>query len=302
MLDTKKKLLILGASSFLGYSFNKIANLYFEITTHSNKYSGKFDVNYDLSKKENLKEIIKLYKPDIIINFIALTDVNLCQTNRNLAYSLNVELVENILDIISGKDINFYHISSDSVYDNSNGFSYENDTNPKNYYAETKYKADLLVSKNNYTSFRVNFIDFNTDKKNSFTDAVIRIINKEVYYGIDNIFFNPLTANQLSIILVKFLKMNINPGIINIGSSKSCSKYDLLKIFFENFDKRYCKYLKKKPIEYFYSENNFITRSKNMTMNLQKMRENGIEDVCLFDDFPNIIAKVNSYIDKKFPY
>ena len=298
MFVTKKKLLILGASSYLGSSFNKIANLHFEIITHSNKSSGKFDINSDLLKKENLKEIIKFYKPDIIINFVALTDINLCESNQNLAYSINVELVENILSIIAGKCINFYHISSDSVYDKPEGFSNENDFNPKNYYAETKYKADLLVSKNNYTSFRVNFIDFNTIKKNFFTDAIIRIINKEIYYGIDNVFFNPLTANQLSIILVKFLKMTLNPGIINLGSSKSFSKYELLKLFFENFDKKYCKYLRKKPIEYFYSKNNFITRSKNMTMSIQKMREIGIEDVSLFDDFPNIIKKLNSYIKK----
>ena len=61
-------------------------------------YARSGDAEYlaDLSVTDEVFNLLDKTRPEIIINLVGLTDVDLCETQPNQAYLLNVRTVENI--------------------------------------------------------------------------------------------------------------------------------------------------------------------------------------------------------------
>ena len=53
----------------------------------------------DILDRINLKELIGLHEPDVLINLAALTNVDLCEKNPVLAREINCNGVANICDV-----------------------------------------------------------------------------------------------------------------------------------------------------------------------------------------------------------
>lgn len=93
------------------------------------------------------KKLIETVKPDIIIHAAAMTAVDNCETQRELAYNSNVIATKNIAQI-AGEKIKTIAISTDYVFDGSKTTPYyEADaTNPINYYGYTKLEAEKILA------------------------------------------------------------------------------------------------------------------------------------------------------------
>ena len=59
----------------------------------------KCDLKLDLTKKD-VSKVIKKYKPNIIFNCIALTDVDYCNKNILKAYKINVDTISNLTNAV----------------------------------------------------------------------------------------------------------------------------------------------------------------------------------------------------------
>jgi dTDP-4-dehydrorhamnose reductase len=100
----------------------------------------------DITQKEEVEDVIKSIKPDTIIHSAALTQVDDCEQNKSLCYSINVDGTRHLL--ASAEDINsrFCLISTDFVFSGEDGPYAENDaTGAVNYYGQTKELAEQLV-------------------------------------------------------------------------------------------------------------------------------------------------------------
>ena len=93
-----KKIIILGSSGFL--SQNLFLNLKdnFDITMVGRK---NFDIKINYKNKLDLIKIFNDKKYEAIINCVGLTDVDKCEKNKKLAYKVNVEYTNNIVEAIS---------------------------------------------------------------------------------------------------------------------------------------------------------------------------------------------------------
>jgi len=99
--ENKKKILILGATGRLGnYLLNNFNKEIYNLYVNEN--------SIDLSIFENLENLITKVKPDIIINTIALTNVNDCEKNIYKAFKSNTEVVKNLSDIIKNRKKIFF--------------------------------------------------------------------------------------------------------------------------------------------------------------------------------------------------
>ena len=74
------KILITGASGLLGVSISPyLSEQNYQVVKHGNStYS---DVNCDLTNYDSTQDILDKVYPDIIINLVALTDVDICEKN-----------------------------------------------------------------------------------------------------------------------------------------------------------------------------------------------------------------------------
>ena len=103
----------------------------------------------DICDRVNLKELINLNEPDIIINLAALTNVDFCEKNSDLAREINTNGVRNICDAFKGKIV---HLSTDYVFDGKKGpYVEEDEVSPLSVYGKTKLIIEDIL-KNLYKS------------------------------------------------------------------------------------------------------------------------------------------------------
>ena len=127
------KILLTGASGQLGKSIKILKPKNFELITCS-----KFDLN--ILDKNKLREKIKSYKPDWVINAAAFTNVDEAETNKELALKVNKDGPKFISEILGDFGGNLIHISTDFVFDGYSRVPYKpkDPTNPISVYGNSK--------------------------------------------------------------------------------------------------------------------------------------------------------------------
>lgn len=105
-------------------------------------------MDMDILDPGNVREVIKNYMPDAIIHTAAMTNVDTCEDQKQLAYQLNVAAVATLIQICEGLDIQLVHLSTDFIFDGEDGpYNEEAEPNPLSYYGETKLMAEELIRK-----------------------------------------------------------------------------------------------------------------------------------------------------------
>ena len=160
-MKSKKKILILGGSGFIGCNLRKFfsnknidtfnIDLISKIST-PDKYLDFAVTNKTLKKNLaifNLTNYINLISPNYIINLAANSHVDRSIDTPKKIIKNNLNIVKNILEALRNtkKKINFIHISTDEVF----GSIKKKSTNEKDYlnpsspYSSSKAAADLII-------------------------------------------------------------------------------------------------------------------------------------------------------------
>ncbi|MEN3051686.1 MAG: dTDP-4-dehydrorhamnose reductase [Candidatus Methanosuratincola petrocarbonis] len=96
-------------------------------------------VRLDLTDPISIKSSLEASAPDVVFHCAALTDVDRCETEKELAMRINAEGAEQFAKLASETGPLFVYVSTDYVFDGSQGMYAENDqTNPVNFYGFTK--------------------------------------------------------------------------------------------------------------------------------------------------------------------
>lgn len=126
-----KKLLILGASGFLGQNLCQQFKNHYETvgTFHNNPIAveGIEMMQLDLNDDKALRECISALHPAIIVNTAAASDPNQVEQTKEDSYLVNVTLNEKLATICAEKGIQFLTISTDLVFDGTNALYQESD-------------------------------------------------------------------------------------------------------------------------------------------------------------------------------
>tara|TARA_Y100001970_G_C14228465_1_gene857144 strand:+ start:917 stop:1813 length:897 start_codon:yes stop_codon:yes gene_type:complete len=179
---------------------------------------------------DQIKECIELERVSHIINTTALTDVNECEVNKDLARKINIGICEEISSMQSNYQFKLIHISTDQVYSGDGPHS-ENFAQPINYYGKTKLEGEKVLGKDNCIILRTNFIGKSLSLKPSYTDWLISQSKKKELMKISRSKFSPITIGYLTNIIEQIcFKYNIN-GVYNLGSKWSINKLSFTKEF-----------------------------------------------------------------------
>lgn len=143
----KKKLIITGASGFLGYHLLRVASVDWEVygITHSKGFDFKnaVAINCDIRNYIELGNFIDDVEPDAIMHAAAIADANFCEQNKELSYEVNVEAAKNLAGICCDFHIPFAFASTDLVFDGRQRMYKEEDAkNPLSVYGEHKAVAE----------------------------------------------------------------------------------------------------------------------------------------------------------------
>jgi len=230
-----KDILILGSSGLLGSSlcdFLKLESSY-NVMAHSRDKSNPYFA--DILNKDDLHRLIFKTNPDVIINLVAETNVDLCEKDPDLAYQKNVRVLEELKPFFIDKNQNCHliHISTDHIYD-MDGLNDLDQIQIRNIYALSKLAGELAIKSfaKNYTILRTNFFGKSKcSNRTSFTDWLAEASNNNIKIKIfDDVFFSPLAIQTLCSLILYAVEKKVL-GTINLGSLNGMSKAEFAHKF-----------------------------------------------------------------------
>ncbi len=143
------KLLVTGASGLLGSKLCELATrkdheVYAVYLRH--KPSHGTAIQCDASNANALRDVFAHTKPEAVVHAAALTDVDKCELEKELAWRINVKGTENIARLCKDHQAFLVYVSTDYVFDGEKGMYKETDRPaPINYYGTTKLKGEEAV-------------------------------------------------------------------------------------------------------------------------------------------------------------
>lgn len=146
------KILITGASGLVGHNVAKgIADLgELHVTVHKNPVDipNAAEHPLDLMDMDTVDAVIAEVQPDILVHCAALTDVEQCEMNWHVAYTMNVRSTMRFADYIKRREKRIVFISTDLVFGGERGNYREPDTaSPLSAYGWTKLIAESHVAR-----------------------------------------------------------------------------------------------------------------------------------------------------------
>lgn len=127
---------LFGASGLLGQELTKQLSAE-QLTSPSSK-------DADLRDRARIREVICSARPDWILLSAAYTDVDGCESNRDLAFAVNCEGAINVAEAARDAESRLMFVSTDYVFDGSKRSPYEisDPRNPAGVYGQSKARAE----------------------------------------------------------------------------------------------------------------------------------------------------------------
>lgn len=227
-------LLVTGASGFLGASVVSAAAAAGRAVTgtvHRNslEHYAVRTICADLTDASTVRELLGDLKPDCVINCVAFTSVDGCESDAGHARMLNVEVPRLLAAACSEAGARFAHISTDSVFDGTRGFYTEDDVPaPVNVYAQTKLAGEqaALAGLPRALVLRTNFIGISPGRRTGLADWLHgRFQAGERIAGFTDVVFSPLLADNVARTALEMLDLDLH-GLYHLAAHDSISKYD----------------------------------------------------------------------------
>ena len=149
-----KRILVTGSNGLLGQKVTEriLRQQDFELIATAkgpNRYpvtSGYTYAEMDILNPENVRTVLEQFRPDSIIHTAAMTNVDTCEDEKELAFALNVEAVRTLTRLCESLKIQLVHLSTDFIFDGADGpYTEEAQPNPLSYYGQTKVQAEQII-------------------------------------------------------------------------------------------------------------------------------------------------------------
>jgi dTDP-4-dehydrorhamnose reductase len=242
-----KRTLIIGGSGLLG----SVLIDYFPdafYTYNNTKIEKNNAYKLNILDTESIKFLLEKLYPKIIIVTAALTDVDKCEIDSELAYNINAKPFYIITDYIKKVNGRLIQISTDYVFSGQKGNYKEDDLRyPINIYGKTKMQAeDIIIGSGiDYTIIRTSGIfgiNMATGKTNFFLWVYNNLKENKDIYLVNDQYYSPTLNTMLSKAVREIYEKEIS-GILHYSSLDKISRFEFGNLVAEvsGFDKNLIK-------------------------------------------------------------
>ena len=183
----------------------------------------------DLRDREQVRSLMKRFRPSWIIHCAALTNVDWCEMNPTESYEMNGQVTRELARWAKQVGAGLLYISTDSVFDGQKGnYSEEDEPVPLNVYASSKLAGERAVQEEGVLSLivRTNIYGWNIQNKQSLAEWILATLESgQPIPGFSDAFFTPILVNHLSEILLEMIDRQLT-GLYHVAGSQACSKYE----------------------------------------------------------------------------
>jgi dTDP-4-dehydrorhamnose reductase len=209
------KIVIIGSGGRLGAALRRELVDKFEVVDFNHAQLDLADANQIQAKIANLDF-------DVLINAAAMTNVDLCQTERDRAFAINAEAPRVLAQICRSKKVKLIHFSTDYVFDGEKREPYleEDAARPMSAYGESKRAGEqnvLGVDRRNLI-VRVSWV-FGPDRP-SFVDGIIKRAREEEHVdAVADKFSTPTYTRDIARMFPQFLMSDAVAGGADPGTA-----------------------------------------------------------------------------------
>jgi len=258
---------------------------------HNSKPEGGIPTQMDLSCADKIKEIVSKLNPEAIIHLAAITDVDLCEKEKELALKINEHATETLSKLAAKHHAFFVYVSTDYVFDGVEGMRKESDkTNPLGFYGKSKLEGELAVMNlaSSWCIARTSTPFGLHPTKKSFPVWITENLldHKQINVIVDQ-FTSPTYTPNLSKMLIEIAKRQI-VGVIHLAGATRISRYEMAELLAEKLymDKKLLK-----PVSI--NEMNWIAkRPKDSSLDVSKA-------VSILKEKPFVIEQAIDYFVKE---
>ncbi len=193
----------------------------------------------NLESVDEIRKVLDDFLIDIVIHTAAISNIELCEAQPELAQHVNVQLTKNVAIASKFHGSKLIHISTDHLFDGRSEMRQEDDlVSPVNIYGKTKAESENIVSDLCPSALivRTNFYGWGTSYRKSFSDQIISSVQAGVkIYLFEDVFYTPIFINVL-VDAVHQLINKTHTGIFNIVCDQRLSKYEFGKLVAKKFN------------------------------------------------------------------
>lgn len=220
-------ILITGSKGMLGHALT--AKL-----SEEHRVSGLDLPDLDITDLNGLRKAMFSYRPDLIINTAAYTDVDGCETNTEMAFAVNATGPRNLAAACRELNISLVHFSTDYIFDGTADIPYKevDNPNPLSVYGKSKLKGENYIREitDKHYIIRTSWL-YGPHGKN-FVAAMLRLAGEQDEIGVVNDQTgSPTYTFDLAAAVLKLISVK-EYGIYHITNSGTCTWYEFsLEIF-----------------------------------------------------------------------
>ena len=245
----KWKILLVGSKGQIGWELNRTLQYLGDVFVINR------ETNLEFSDQSKIRSKIKDLNPNIIINTVAVTDVENAGNDLLNTMYINSQFPKLLAEISNQLNILLVHFSTDSVFDGSSEKKYKefDQPNPLNLYSHSKLEGERFIQNNcnNYIIFRITWI-YSNRRKNFVTSILKKAHLNQDLHIVNDQWGSPSWARcvaEVSTLAIKyFLTNNINKNkqiyinkIYHISSPDSTNWFNFTNLLISEYKEKIFK-------------------------------------------------------------
>ncbi|MDQ1280997.1 MAG: dTDP-4-dehydrorhamnose reductase [Thermoproteota archaeon] len=237
------RLLVTGASGLLGEKLTSLAlKRGFETygTYNINPIDVSNSVHLNLADRRTVLDVCKKIDPDYIINAAAITDVDLCEREKNLALTINTESAGYLAEASRMIGSHLVQVSTDYIFDGKKGeYSEMDEPNPINNYGYSKLLGEKKVSSiaRSWCIARTSVVfGWGREKRPNFATWILNGLKTRKNFSIvTDQYASPTLNTNLAEMLLEIAEKRLQ-GIYHVAGRDRINRYDMAIKIAETFN------------------------------------------------------------------
>ena len=234
----EERILVVGASGFLGHAVCKAPGAEFERVPASRSDPGHRRM--DLTNADQVRRVVEEIGPKWVINTAAMTSVDGCEQEPEAAYQTHVRGTQNLVRACESRESGLIVVSTNYVFDGKAGPYSEDDVpNPLNVYGRTKLEAEECLLNAGCRGMVVRTaVLYGYDpecRPNFVTWAANTLARGEQIRVVTDEWANPTSVDDLAVFLLNLCRTDFQ-GLIHFAGCDFLSRYEMVERICARFD------------------------------------------------------------------